>query len=204
MRKFSLIFLSMVLNGCTATAATTAQPAPVHHATPYALVKPDITAKPLVTPTAKATVTQTAIKATPSDKPTPIKSNTPTASPTKTTAKPEPSPTHTITPKPSPKPSSVKTNKVTPTPTKTSSPTPSNNAGVWDTIAECESSGDWTLVDPHFYGGLQFTISSWHAVGGTGMPNEASKNEQIMRAEKLQQLQGWGAWPVCSKKAGLR
>ena len=200
----------MVLNGCTAMATTTAQPAPAHHATPYALVKPDITAKPLVTPTAKATVTQTAIKATPSDKPTPIKSNTSTASPTKTTAKPEPSPTHTITPKPSPKPSSVKTNKVTPTktatptPTKTSSPTPSNNAGVWDTIAECESSGDWTLVDPPFYGGLQFTISSWYAVGGTGMPNEASKDEQIMRAEKLQQLQGWGAWPVCSKKAGLR
>ena len=194
----------MVLSGCTAMTTTTAQPAPVHHATPYALVKPDITAKSLVTPTAKATVTQTAIKATP------IKSNTPTASPTKTTAKPEPSPTHTITPKPSPKPSSVKTNKVTPTktatptPTKTSSSTPSNNAGVWDTIAECESSGDWTLVDPPFYGGLQFTISSWHAVGGTGMPNEASKDEQIMRAEKLQQLQGWEAWPVCSKKAGLR
>lgn len=193
----------MVLSGCTAMP-TTAQPAPVHHATPYALVKPDITAKSLVTPTAKATVTQTAIKATP------IKSNTPTASPTKTTAKPEPSPTHTITPRPSPKPSSVKTNKVTPTktatptPTKTSSSTPSNNAGVWDTIAECESSGDWTLVDPPFYGGLQFTISSWHAVGGTGMPNEASKDEQIMRAEKLQQLQGWVAWPVCSKKAGLR
>jgi LysM repeat protein len=77
--------------------------------------------------------------------------------------------------------------------------------GVWDRLAMCESTGNWSINTGNgFYGGLQFTPSSWRAVGGSGMPHQASKAEQIARAKKLQALQGWGAWPACSKKLGLR
>lgn len=75
---------------------------------------------------------------------------------------------------------------------------------VWDRLANCESSGNWAADTGNgFYGGLQFTLSSWNAVGGTGLPSDASRTEQIMRAQKLQAIQGWAAWPVCSAKIGL-
>jgi LysM repeat protein len=76
---------------------------------------------------------------------------------------------------------------------------------VWDSIAACESGGNWAINTGNgFYGGLQFTLSSWQGVGGSGYPNEASREEQILRGQMLQARQGWGAWPVCSAKAGLR
>lgn len=75
---------------------------------------------------------------------------------------------------------------------------------VWDSLAACESSGNWAINTGNgFYGGLQFTLSSWQAMGGSGYPNQASKAEQIARAEKLLAAQGWGAWPACSAKLGL-
>lgn len=78
------------------------------------------------------------------------------------------------------------------------------DGSVWDRIAACESGGNWAINTGNgFYGGLQFTVSSWNAVGGTGLPSSASRDEQIMRAQMLQARQGWGAWPVCSVKAGL-
>ena len=78
------------------------------------------------------------------------------------------------------------------------------NGSIWDELAQCESGGDWSIDTGNgFYGGLQFTLSSWQAVGGTGYPNQASRSEQIMRAQMLQARQGWGAWPVCSAKIGL-
>jgi nucleoid-associated protein YgaU len=76
---------------------------------------------------------------------------------------------------------------------------------VWDRLAQCESSGNWSISTGNgFYGGLQFAIPSWHAAGGTGMPQDASREEQIRVAQNLQQAQGWGAWPACSAKLGLR
>ena len=77
--------------------------------------------------------------------------------------------------------------------------------GVWDRLAECESGGDWSINTGNgYYGGLQFSESSWHAVGGTGLPHQHSREEQIKRGKKLQAIQGWGAWPACSAKLGLR
>ena len=74
----------------------------------------------------------------------------------------------------------------------------------WDRLAECEANGDWSINTGNgFYGGLQFTESSWQAAGGTGMPHEASKAEQISVAENLLEMQGWGAWPSCSAQLGL-
>lgn len=76
---------------------------------------------------------------------------------------------------------------------------------VWDRLAACESGGRWDAATGNgFWGGLQFTLSSWAAVGGTGLPSAASREEQISRAVRLQAIQGWGAWPACSRKLGLR
>ena len=82
---------------------------------------------------------------------------------------------------------------------------PAASGSVWDGIAQCESGGNWSINTGNgYYGGLQFTLSSWRAVGGSGYPNYASRSEQIARAEKLLAIQGWGAWPVCSARLGLR
>jgi LysM repeat protein len=76
--------------------------------------------------------------------------------------------------------------------------------GTWSRLAECESGGDWDIDTGNgFYGGLQFTLSSWRAVGGAGYPNEASPAEQIALAQKLLAIQGWSAWPACSAKLDL-
>ncbi|MFA9432198.1 transglycosylase family protein [Egicoccus sp. AB-alg2] len=81
----------------------------------------------------------------------------------------------------------------------------SADAGVWDRLAQCESSGDWSINTGNgYYGGLQFSLSSWEWVGGEGYPHQASKAEQIHRAERLLERQGWGAWPACSSQLGLR
>jgi len=73
------------------------------------------------------------------------------------------------------------------------------NWSVWDRIAQCESGGDWSINTGNgYYGGLQFDLTSWRRVGGSELPSDASKSEQIARAEALQRLQGWGSWPVCA------
>ena len=77
------------------------------------------------------------------------------------------------------------------------------SATDWDAIAQCESSGNWnTNTGNGFGGGLQFTDSTWHAYGGSGSPESASREEQIQVAEKVKAGQGMGAWPVCSAKGG--
>jgi LysM repeat protein len=79
------------------------------------------------------------------------------------------------------------------------------SGSVWDKLAHCESSGNWGINTGNgYYGGLQFTLSSWRGVGGSGLPSDASRSEQIARAKALQARQGWGAWPACSAKLGLR
>jgi LysM repeat protein len=78
------------------------------------------------------------------------------------------------------------------------------SGSVWDQIARCESGGNWaTNTGNGFYGGLQFTASSWRGVGGSGLPSQASREEQISRAQILQSHQGWGAWPACAARLGL-
>ena len=76
---------------------------------------------------------------------------------------------------------------------------------VWDRLAQCESGGNWSINTGNgFYGGLQFTASTWHAMGGSGLPSQASRETQIAIAQKLQSRAGWGQWPACSSKLGLR
>ncbi len=71
----------------------------------------------------------------------------------------------------------------------------------WDAIAGCESGGNWAISTGNGYsGGLQFTSSTWHANGGSGSANGASREEQIRVAENVLHSQGIGAWPVCGRR----
>ena len=71
----------------------------------------------------------------------------------------------------------------------------------WDAIAGCESGGNWAISTGNGYsGGLQFTPSTWHANGGSGSANGASREEQIRVAENVLHSQGIGAWPVCGHR----
>ncbi|CAN5856477.1 hypothetical protein BH23ACT10_BH23ACT10_25250 [soil metagenome] len=77
--------------------------------------------------------------------------------------------------------------------------------GVWDRLAACEAGGNWSINTGNgYYGGLQFSLGSWRAVGGSGYPHRASRSEQIKRGKRLKARQGWGAWPSCTRKLGLR
>lgn len=86
---------------------------------------------------------------------------------------------------------------------------PANAASesTWDAVAKCEATGNWKIDSGNgFSGGLQFTRSTWAAFGGTQYTSnakDATREQQIAVAERVLQQQGPGAWPVCSKKAGL-
>jgi resuscitation-promoting factor RpfA len=76
---------------------------------------------------------------------------------------------------------------------------------AWDKLAQCESGGNWKINTGNgYYGGLQFNPTTWRAFGGSGLPHHASREEQIAVAERTLAVQGWKAWPSCSRKMGLR
>jgi LysM repeat protein len=79
------------------------------------------------------------------------------------------------------------------------------DGSVWDRLAACESGGRWNINTGNgYYGGLQFSLSTWRAVGGSGLPSDNTREEQIARAEILLARSGWGQWPACTAKLGLR
>jgi hypothetical protein len=85
---------------------------------------------------------------------------------------------------------------------------PAQAAGsVWDAVAACESGGNWAINTGNgFYGGLQFSGSTWNASGGTRYAPRAdlaSKAGQIATAQRTLASQGPGAWPTCGQRAGL-
>ena len=83
-------------------------------------------------------------------------------------------------------------------------PAEAASTGTWDRIAQCESGGDWHIDTGNgYYGGLQFSMGTWRAYGGSGNPAGATKSTQIRIAEKVLDSQGWGAWPACSSRIGL-
>ncbi|GHG93882.1 transglycosylase family protein [Streptomyces rubradiris] len=81
------------------------------------------------------------------------------------------------------------------------------DAATWNKVAACESSGNWSVNTGNgYYGGLQFTRSTWEAYGGTRYAPRAdlaTRDEQIAVAEKVLDGQGPGAWPACAPRAGL-
>jgi resuscitation-promoting factor RpfA len=86
-------------------------------------------------------------------------------------------------------------------------PAQAASGSTWDRLARCESGGNWSINTGNgYYGGLQFSYSTWRAFGGgayASTANHASRGEQIAIAEKVLDAQGWGAWPACSRKLGL-
>jgi hypothetical protein len=122
---------------------------------------------------------------------------------------PEPEPEPTPEPEPEPTPEPEPEPEPEPTPEPEPEPAPATGGAIalstWERVAQCESGGNWSINTGNgYYGGLQFNLDSWRWVGGSGYPHEASKAEQIHRAELLHERQGWNAWPACSRKLGLR
>jgi len=87
------------------------------------------------------------------------------------------------------------------------SPAQAASTDTWDRLAQCESGGNWQINTGNgYYGGVQFSQSTWEAFGGTKFAPRAdlaSKGEQIATAERVLDGQGWGAWPACSAELGL-
>jgi uncharacterized protein YabE (DUF348 family) len=85
---------------------------------------------------------------------------------------------------------------------------PVSNGGSWDALASCESGGNWAINTGNgFYGGVQFDQNTWERQGGlryAARADLATREEQIAIASVTQRSQGWGAWPVCSGRAGVR
>jgi hypothetical protein len=102
------------------------------------------------------------------------------------------------------RPSTPRAAAPAPKPSQASAPA----SGAWQALAQCESGGNWsTNTGNGYYGGLQFSASSWAGAGGTRyapLPHQATPAEQIATAEVLRSNGGWGHWPACSSKLGLR
>ena len=77
---------------------------------------------------------------------------------------------------------------------------------VWHALAMCETGGrmDNPNTGNGYYGYFQFALSTWQSVGGPGYPHEHDYATQLHYAQILQGRSGWGQWPACSRKLGLR
>jgi Transglycosylase-like domain len=123
-----------------------------------------------------------------------------TVAPTTTAAPPapapEPAPAPVAEPAPAPAPAPV---------TSGGGYADPNNPAAWDRLAQCEAGGNWaTNTGNGYYGGIQFSLGSWQAVGGTGRPDQASRETQIAMGQRLYNQGGWGHWPACTRKLGYR
>lgn len=98
---------------------------------------------------------------------------------------------------------------IEPAPEPPPPPAPDYASGgtVWDRLAQCESGGNWASSVGLYEGGLQFHPSTWDRNKPSGYPDaayQASRAQQIQVAERVLARQGWGAWPSCASKLGLR
>lgn len=86
---------------------------------------------------------------------------------------------------------------------------PANGASdrAWNRLANCESSRRWHIHTGNgYFGGLQFSLSTWRAFGGrkfARFPHKARRVQQVIIAQRVLRHQGWGAWPACSSRLGL-
>lgn len=113
-------------------------------------------------------------------------------------------------PRPAPRPVAPAPSSSSPAPSAPAE-APSGGGGavsgdVWAQLAQCESGGNPTIVSSNglYHGLYQFSVGTWQSVGGTGLPSQASPAEQTQRAQMLQARSGWGQWPACSARLGLR
>ena len=80
-------------------------------------------------------------------------------------------------------------------------------SSVWEDLARCESGGNWAINTGNgYYGGLQFSLGTWQQYGGAefaAYPHQATRDEQIVVAERLRAVRGYAPWPSCRAKLGL-
>ncbi|WP_027501118.1 resuscitation-promoting factor [Rhodococcus sp. UNC363MFTsu5.1] len=85
---------------------------------------------------------------------------------------------------------------------------PVTNGATWDALAQCEATGNWHINTGNgFYGGVQFDQNTWERQGGlkyAPRADLATREEQIAIASRTQATQGWGAWPSCTSRLGMR
>ncbi|AQA22354.1 resuscitation-promoting factor RpfB [Rhodococcus sp. MTM3W5.2] len=85
---------------------------------------------------------------------------------------------------------------------------PVSNGATWDALAQCEATGNWHINTGNgFYGGVQFDQNTWERQGGlryAPRADLATREEQIAIASRTQATQGWGAWPACTSRLGMR
>ncbi|CAM2783761.1 Resuscitation-promoting factor [Prescottella defluvii] len=85
---------------------------------------------------------------------------------------------------------------------------PVQNGATWDALAQCEATGNWAINTGNgYYGGVQFDQNTWERQGGlkyAPRADLATREEQIAIASRTQETQGWGAWPSCTSRLGLR
>jgi hypothetical protein len=118
-------------------------------------------------------------------------------------AKPKPEVKETEPAKVAPRKSAPK-----PAPKKRSTAPKVSSGSVWDRLAKCESGNNWSINTGNgYYGGLQFTKSTWLAYGGAKYASRAdlaTRSEQIAIATKVRNARGgYGDWPACAAKLGL-
>lgn len=99
------------------------------------------------------------------------------------------------------------------TPQKPKTPKPAANTerpeptgDIWWKLAGCETGGKYDNPNTGngYYGYFQFSLTTWRGVDGPGYPHEHSYDVQLQYAKKLQARDGWGQWPGCARRLGLR
>ena len=85
-------------------------------------------------------------------------------------------------------------------------PRPAVSGDIWAALARCESGGNPRAVSKGgtYRGAFQFSLSTWRGIGESGDPIDHSYEHQLAAAKRLQARSGWGQWPVCSRRLGLR
>ena len=78
-------------------------------------------------------------------------------------------------------------------------------ADVWQRLRACESGDNYGIATGNgYYGAYQFTARTWQGLGYSGLPHQAPPQVQDEAAQRLQARSGWGQWPSCSRKIGVR
>jgi transglycosylase-like protein len=91
-------------------------------------------------------------------------------------------------------------------PVSTPAPAPLPVEGdMWARLRQCESGGRYDINTGNgYFGAYQFLVSTWNRLGYPGYPHQATPEMQDEAAQKLQARSGWGQWPACSRRLGLR
>lgn len=181
--------------------------------------RPHLIAASIIEPVELPRVAVAAVSTTTTEKPRPTTTRAPATTPPPATAAPTTAPPATAAPTTAP-PATAPPTTAPPvtTPPTTAPPTTAApgqtifgqpyqaswpSIDMWDRLSICEAGGNWSISTGNgYYGGLQFSQSSWEWVGGSGRASDASREEQIYRGNLLWELQGWGAWPGCTRRFG--